>query len=40
VKGEDGAKAVSQLVWIEPGFPVDAGGTTELHATFCEESRT
>ena len=24
----------------EPGFPVDAGGTTELHAAFFEESRT
>jgi hypothetical protein len=24
----------------EPGFPVDVGGTTELHATFREESRT
>jgi hypothetical protein len=24
----------------EPGFPVDVVGTTELHATFREESRT
>jgi hypothetical protein len=24
----------------EAGFPVDVGGTTELHATFSEESRT
>jgi hypothetical protein len=34
------AKAVSQLVQTEPGFPVDLIGTTELHATFLEESRT
>jgi hypothetical protein len=29
-----------QLVSTEPGFPVDVIGTTELHATFREESRT
>jgi hypothetical protein len=34
------AKAVSQWVLFEPGFPVDVGGTTELHATFSDESRT
>jgi hypothetical protein len=27
-------------VSTEPGFPVDIVGTTELHATFREESRT
>jgi hypothetical protein len=32
--------AVSQLGQTEPGFPVDVVGTTELHATFHEESRT
>jgi energy-coupling factor transporter ATP-binding protein EcfA2 len=35
-----GLLAVSQLVLTEPGFPVDLVGTTELHATFREESRT
>jgi hypothetical protein len=34
------AKAVSQLVLTEPGFPVDLCGVTELHAAFREESRT
>jgi hypothetical protein len=32
--------AVSQLVQTEAGFPADVVGTTELHATFREESRT
>jgi hypothetical protein len=32
--------AVSQLVYTEPGFPVDVVGATELLATFREESRT
>jgi hypothetical protein len=27
-------------VLTQPGFPVDVVGTTELHATFREESRT
>jgi hypothetical protein len=34
------AKAVSQWLQTEPGFPVGVVGTTELHATFLEESRT
>jgi hypothetical protein len=34
------AGSFSQLVLTEPGFPVDVVGTTELHATFREESRT
>jgi hypothetical protein len=28
------------MMQTEPGFPVDVVGTTELHATFREESRT
>jgi len=28
------AKAVSQLVLTEPGFPVDLFGATEMHAAF------
>jgi hypothetical protein len=27
-------------MYIEPGFPVDLSGATELHAAFREESRT
>jgi hypothetical protein len=33
-------RAVSQLVYIEPGFPVEVGGAAELYAAFREESRT
>jgi hypothetical protein len=27
-------------MWIEPGFPVELCGATELHAAFLTESRT